>query len=336
MKCLKNQNGFKMTGITLGDANGVGPEILLKAFQEKSIPSPAFVIGDWKVLEFCRDQLSVDLVLHRMQDFDDVREEALNVYDLGLLSVDDLSPGKLSGKIGKASLEYVTHGVRMALEGKIKALVTLPIHKEAVRITHKDFTGHTGYIAGLCKVKTYTMMLASEKLVVTHVSTHVALREAINQVKKERLLDVIRLTHEALVRLGKGTNIAVAGLNPHAGENNAFGKEDSLEIAPAVEMAIKAGINTSGPHPPDTVFHQAIHGKYDAVVCMYHDQGHIPMKLLDFESGVNITLGLPFLRTSVDHGTAFDIAYQGIASTKSFVNACHYALKLMENPGQPA
>ena len=172
-------------------------------------------------------------------------------------------------------------------------------------------------------------MLVSNKLIVTHVSTHVSLRQAIENVRKEKILEVIRLTDTALRKLGKRSKIAVAGLNPHAGENNSFGTEDSREIAPAVNKARDEGIDVTGPLAADTVFYMANKGNFDAVVCMYHDQGHIPIKLLDFESAVNITLGLPIIRTSVDHGTAFDIAYQGLASTTSFCNAYELAKKLI-------
>jgi 4-hydroxythreonine-4-phosphate dehydrogenase len=173
------------------------------------------------------------------------------------------------------------------------------------------------------------MMLFSDALIVTHVSTHVSLRKAIERVKRERIVDVIRMTDSVLKKLGRSARIAVAGLNPHAGENNSFGTEDSEEIAPAVNEARKAGIDVAGPIAADTVFYRAKKDDFDAVVCMYHDQGHIPVKLLAFESAINVTLGLPIIRTSVDHGTAFDIAYKGVASLNSFVNAVDLAKKLI-------
>jgi len=191
------------------------------------------------------------------------------------------------------------------------------------------FTGHTELIAELCGQYGYTMMLASQKLTVTHVSTHVSMQEACN-VKKERVLEVIRLTNEAISRFIPSPKIAVAGLNAHAGEGGAFGCQEIDEINPAVEAANEEGINTFGALPPDTVFWRAAKGEFDAVVCMYHDQGHIPMKLLDFEGGVNVTLGLDVVRTSVDHGTAFDIAWQGKASTGSLVAAYEYGLKIQK------
>ncbi len=214
------------------------------------------------------------------------------------------------------------------LKKKIDALVTLPSNKEAIRISEKDFSGHTGFIAKLCRTNDYCMMLVTNRLIVTHVSTHVSLKEAIELVKKQRVLDVIRLTDKALKILRPEARIAVAGLNPHAGESNAFGQEDTSEIRPAIVEALKQGINVKGPIPADTVFYNALKGDFDAVVVMYHDQGHIAVKLLDFESAVNVTLGLPVIRTSVDHGTAYDIAYKGIASVSSFVNACKLAEEL--------
>ena len=318
-----------MIGISIGDANGVGPEILLRTFKDKKLEGNFIAIGDYSVLNFCNHYLKLNVPLYKMQAIDDFEPGFLNTYDLGVLSENDVVIGQISNKTGHASLEYVKTGAQMAMQKKIDALVTLPINKQAIRDTVKDFSGHTGYIASLCNTTIYTMMLVSEKLIVTHVSTHVSMKEAVDQVRKERILDVIRLTDEALKKLKKPSRIAVAGLNPHAGENNSFGNEDSEEIAPAVKLAIEGGINAAGPLAADTVFYRAKKGLYDAVVCMYHDQGHIPIKLLDFEAAVNVTLGLPVVRTSVDHGTAFDIAYRGIASTSSFCNAYELAKKLI-------
>jgi len=318
-----------MIGISMGDANGVGPEILLRAYLEGKLSGDFMAIGDISVLKYCSERLGLNAEFHNMSTVDDFRVGMLNVLDAAELSVNDILIGQLSTKTGYASLKYVETGTQLALKKKIAALVTLPINKEAIRATVKDFSGHTGYIASLCQTSDYTMMLVSDKLIVTHVSTHVSLREAIERVKKERILKVIRMTNDALKKMKKTSRIAVAGLNPHAGENNSFGTEDSAEIAPAVQLAVREGINVAGPMAADTVFYLAKKGQFDAVVCMYHDQGHIPIKLLDFESAVNVTLGLPMIRTSVDHGTAFDIAYKGIASTESFVNAFNLALALI-------
>ncbi len=230
---------------------------------------------------------------------------------------------------GAAARAYVVEATRAALRGEIAALVTLPMNKEATRLADASFTGHTELIASECGVEGAVLMLASDRLIVTHVSTHCSLREAIERVKRDRVLRVIRLTCDAVRRLRGEPRVAVAGLNPHAGENGLFGREEIEEIAPAVAQAQAEGLPAEGPLPPDTAFYLAVErGRFDAVVCMYHDQGHIPLKLLDFEGGVNVTLGLPIIRTSVDHGTAFDIAWQGQASTRSLVKALEMAARL--------
>ena len=313
----------------MGDANGVGPEILLRAYKENKLGKDFIVVGDISILNFCNKLLQLKIPLNGIQAISDFKKNYLNVYDLNLLEEKDITIGQLSEKIGYAALKYIEVGTQLAINKLTDALVTLPVNKEAIRKTNPGFSGHTGFIAKLCNTSNYTMMLISEKLIVSHVSTHVSQLEAIRNVKKDRILDVIRLTNSALKKLGKEAEIAVAGLNPHAGENNAFGDEDSREILPAIERGLDEGIKVTGPIPADTVFYQALKGKFDAVVCMYHDQGHIPIKLMDFESAVNVTLGLPLVRTSVDHGTAYDIAYQGIASTSSFINAFNLAQKLM-------
>lgn len=315
-------------GITMGDPNGVGPEIILKAYGDNQLPEDSFVIGDLSALQLCCDTLGFKVNFNVSRNMPEIAAGALNVLDMGLLDRGDITPGVISEKAGRASYEYVVLAVRLALEGKISAMVTLPVNKEAVSISHPGFTGHTELIAGICNQKDYTMMLSSEKLSVTHVTTHVSMVEAIELIKCERVYKVIKLTNEALASYTDSPRIAVAGFNAHAGEHGLFGSEEVNEIMPAVDKARGEGINITGPVPPDTVFLRASRGEFDAVVCMYHDQGHIPMKLLDFEGGVNITLGLPIIRTSVDHGTAFDIAYKGKASTKSLISAIRFALKM--------
>jgi len=319
-----------MIGISMGDANGVGPEILLRAFQEGKLPGKFVVTGDYSALRKCNELLGLRAPLNVMADPAGYRSGDVNIYDAGMLDAEDITPGFLSKKAGRAALSYIKECTLLALKGEVRAIVTLPVNKEAIRLTEQDFSGHTGCIAAMCGTNNYTMMLVSDKLIVTHVSTHLSLRDALEQVKKDRICDVIRLTHEAAEKLRPRARIAVAGINPHAGENGAFGREEIDEIAPAVQTAHKNGFDVSGPVAPDTVFHLAVNGHYDAVVCMYHDQGHIPLKILDFEGGVNVTLGLPFTRTSVDHGTAYDIAYKGISSLTSFCNAYDLALELSE------
>jgi len=313
----------------MGDSSGVGPEILLKAFAGKEITWPAVAFGDISILEYCNSLLDYGVRLHRVERVGDIQEDYLNVLDFGLMGKDDLTPGKINEKSGAAAREYVIAATKAALAGDIAAVVTLPMNKAATKLTDISFSGHTELIATLCGAKSITMMLASDQLIVTHISGHIPLSDAVKRVKQERILDVIKTTHEAVARFVEKPRIAVAGLNPHSGEGGAFGREDIDEIEPAVTAAKAQGIDATGPIPPDTVFHMAANKRlFDAVVCMYHDQGHIPLKLVDFEGGVNITLGLPIIRTSVDHGTAFDIAYQGKASTRSFVKALEYAVKL--------
>ncbi len=315
--------------ITMGDSSGVGPEIILKAYAQHELPADFIVIGDASILALCNESLGYNVPLHKINDIAERQADSLNIYDLALLTPDDLRIGEVSQKSGAAALAYVERATQLALAKQVAAIVTLPINKEATRLTAPNFSGHTEYIAELCGEENYTMMLASEQLIVTHVSTHISLRQALEQVTTEKVLNIIRLTHKAIANLRPRNKIAVAGLNPHAGENGSFGTEDLTAIKPAVAAARAEGIDAHGPFPPDTIFFQTVKGKaYDAIVCMYHDQGHIPMKLLDFEGGINVTLGLPIIRTSVDHGTAFDIAWQGKAFTRSLREACELAVRL--------
>jgi 4-hydroxythreonine-4-phosphate dehydrogenase len=253
----------------------------------------------------------------------------LGVIDLGRLAAADHRPGEIDAAAGAAARDYVVAATRAALAGEVAGIVTMPMNKEATQAGDPTFVGHTELVAAICGAPRVTMMLTNGPLAVTHVSTHCSLREAIERVRADRVLDVIELTHEALCRFLDAPRIAVCGLNPHAGEHGLFGTEDTEHVAPAIERAVAAGIDASGPHPADTVFFQAVHrSRYDAIVCMYHDQGHGPMKLLAFDTGVNVTLGLPIIRTSVDHGTAFDIAWRGEAFTGSLDHALGYAWRL--------
>jgi len=318
-----------LIAITMGDASGIGPELILKAWLDQELTGDFLVIGDYEVLKYCAELLKYDVTLHKLSSVDDLKAHCLNVLDLHLLNRDDLLIGQISRASGAAARKYVECATHLALEKKIDAIVTLPMNKESTRLSDPNFSGHTELIAQICGQTNFTMMLASSQLIVSHVSTHVSMAEAIQLITAERVYNVIKLTHDALRRFIPNPRIAVAGLNPHAGENGAFGREEINEIQPAVVRAQQEQINVDGPIAPDTVFYKAVKKQYDAVVCMYHDQGHIPMKVLDFEGGVNITLGLKVVRTSVDHGTAFDIAYKGIASTQSLVAAYHYAMKMI-------
>ena len=316
-------------GITPGDSSGIGPEVLLKAFRDGRIAYPVVVYGDLEVLAYYNQQLGYRLPLRRIRRCADYEAGSLNVLDHSILGRADITPGKLNARSGQAAREYVVAATRAALAGEIAALVTLPMNKEATQMTDPGFVGHTELIGAVCGVEDVTIMLASDQLIVTHVSTHCSLAEAIRRVRQPRVRTILKLTSDAVGRLIENPCIAVAGLNPHAGEHGLFGREEIEEIRPAVEWAREQGLPVEGPLPPDTVFYLAVRRKrFDAVVCMYHDQGHVPLKLLDFEGGVNIALGLPIIRTSVDHGTAFDIAVQGLAQTDSFVKALEFAARL--------
>ena len=260
--------------------------------------------------------------------------EALDVVDLAVLTADDHRPGELDRASGAAARAYVLAATDAALAGDVAAIVTMPMNKEATQLSDPTFVGHTELVAERCGVTNVTMMLTAEhehgSLAVTHVSAHCSLRDAIERTRVDRVLDVIRLTHEATSRFVQTPRLAICGLNPHAGEHGLFGTEDIEQIEPAVAAARDEGIDATGPLPADTVFFQAVQRfRYDAIVVMYHDQGHAPMKLLAFDTGVNVTLGLPIIRTSVDHGTAFDIAWTGQAFTDSLTHALAYAERLV-------
>lgn len=318
-----------MIAVTMGDGNGVGPEIILNTFRKGELSGDFLVVGDLSVMQRCNDVLGYGVRMIRLASTADFEPGVLNILDVGQLRESDIQPGTLSAKVAAASRDYIVRATHLCLEGLCQAMCTLPVNKEAIRLTDDRFTGHTELIAEICGQTDYTMMLASEKLTVTHVSTHCSLQEAINRCTRDNVLKIIRLTHKALVPMHESPRIAVAGLNPHAGENGAFGRQEIDQIAPAIIQAHSEGINVTGPHPADTVFMKTVvQNQFDAVVCMYHDQGHVPMKLLDFHGGVNVTLGLDVIRTSVDHGTAFDIAWKGIAATNSFVEAYRLAVKM--------
>ncbi len=317
-------------GITAGDSCGIGPEVLLKAWSRGEIKHPVVVYGDLDILEYYNNLLKYGVPLRRISEVSGYCDGTLNVIDLGIMRRENLTIGQVNAESGRAAREYVVAATRAALTGEIAAMATLPMNKKATQLSDPNFVGHTELIGELCGVKDVTIMLACDQLIVTHVSTHVSLTTAIERVKKDRICTIIRLTWEAVRNLKDNPRIAVAGLNPHAGENGLFGDQEIREIRPAVEWAQSQGLPVEGPFPPDTLFYMAARkGKFDAIVCMYHDQGHIPLKLLDFEGGINVALGLPIIRTSVDHGTAFDIAGKGIASTLSLIRALDFAARML-------
>ena len=319
----------QLFGITMGDASGVGPEILLKAFRDRQIAYPIVVYGDIVALRYYDELLGYRTPLRSVERAGDSDASALNILDHGLLEKSDITPGEINSKSGHAAREYVVSATKAALAADITAVVTLPMNKEATQLTDPGFVGHTELIGAVCGVDDVTIMLASDQLIVTHVTTHCSLSDAIARTKQPRIRTILRLTSDAVTKLIPNARIAVAGLNPHAGEHGLFGREEIDEIEPAIEWARAQGMPVEGPLPPDTLFYMAVRKKrFDAIVCMYHDQGHVPLKLLDFEGGVNVALGLPIIRTSVDHGTAFDIAGKGLAQAGSFIKALEFAVRL--------
>ena len=264
----------------------------------------------------------------------------INVFDQNLIDADTMVPGVVSSQAGNAAFQAVKKVIELAMEGAVHATITGPLNKEALNLAGWHYSGHTEIFAEFTDTRNYAMMLADEHFKVVHVSTHVSLMQACMRCKKDRVLEVIRLADRACRDLGiEKPRVAVAGLNPHSGENGLFGREEIEEISPSIEQAHAEGIMAEGPVPPDTVFSKAIGGMYDIVVAQYHDQGHIPMKVMGFQydkalvkwksvNGVNITLGLPIIRSSVDHGTAFDQAWKGTASCDSLINAIDYGLSL--------
>lgn len=306
-------------GITMGDPAGVGPEITVRAIAEMSTDDRAKtrVFGHRDTLERAAAVSGVSLDLGELVE--DIAIEG------GVLPW-----GKLDPRAGDAAFSFIARAVADAQADKIGCIVTAPINKEALNLAGHHYDGHTGMLAALTGQKSAFMLLASERLKVIHVSTHVSLKTAIDRATPERILETIRAGDRHLKRIGyTSPRIAVAGINPHCGEGGLFGTEDDLQVAPAVEKARAEGIDVVGPISADTVYHRAYNGGFDLVVAQYHDQGHIPIKLVAFDTAVNVSLGLPIDRTSVDHGTAFDIAGKGKANHTNMNAAIAYARKLV-------
>ena len=322
-------------GVTMGDATGVGPEIIVKALSDPKLYQVArpVVIGDQKIMQRAINIVGAALCCRPVEHPAAAGNEygVIDVIDLDNLPI-DLPFASIDARAGKAAYEYVAKAVEYALRQEIHAVVTGPLHKEALNLGGYHFPGHTEILAHLAGTKEYAMMLTGGPLRVIHVTTHVSLRQACDLIKKERVLRVIELADEAVRMLGVAQpRVAVAGLNPHSGEGGLFGTEDIDEIAPAVEAAKQKGINVNGPIAPDTVFYRAaIKNHFDIVVVMYHDQGHIPLKVLGFEIGVNVTVGLPYIRTSVDHGTAFGKAGKGTADSRSMTEALYLGAQMAQ------
>ncbi|HAR62655.1 MAG TPA: 4-hydroxythreonine-4-phosphate dehydrogenase PdxA [Candidatus Margulisbacteria bacterium] len=323
----------KIIGITMGDGAGIGPEVIVKTFNRADTFKDCIpvVIGDYQVIEKAIDKfLRVPIAVHSVKSIYDISQKpyVLNILDLENLKNSSIVFGQINSETGKASAEYVIKAIELALAGDIDAIVTAPISKYAIQKAGFKYDGHTEILAEKTKTANYAMAFFSEKINVTLVTTHIPLSKVAEQINKNLLFDKIYLAYNALLNLGiKTPKIAVAGLNPHAGESGLFGKEEEESIVPAIKQAQHLGIKISGPFPADTLFTANNLKYYDMFIAMYHDQGLIPVKMLAFDSAVNVTLGLPIIRTSVDHGTAFDIAGKGIANPSSMIEALKLATR---------
>jgi len=314
----------------MGDPCGIGPEIIAKLYADATPLPSTLVLGDAGLIKRAIQLLALPLSLNVIDSPEEfqITPNTINVISLSRLP-EDLPFGQLDARAGKAAFDYIRAAIDLALQKRIRAIVTAPINKEALRLADIHYPGHTEILADFSGTKDFAMMLMNNDLRVILVTIHVSLREALEQVTIESELRTIRLAHHAMTQLGiTQPRIAVAGLNPHAGEHGLFGSEDDAIIRPAIQQAQAEGIEASGPWPGDTVFMHTRQGRFDIVVAQYHDQGLIPVKYLGVDEGVNVTVGLPFVRTSVDHGTAFDIAGTGKASPASLRVAVEQAALL--------
>lgn len=334
-------------GITMGDPAGIGPEIAIKTLSDPRVHSKCrpLLVGSAKVLEKAAKSCKLQLKIYAIDSVEaaDFKSGYANVLDIHDDRISEFQTGEISAVAGDMAFQTVVKTIKLAMDGKIDGTVTGPINKESIHLAGHNFSGHTEIYAHYTGTKKYAMLLVEGNLRVIHVSTHVSLREACDLVKKERIIETIELMDEACRLLGiKNPKIGVAGLNPHASDGGLFGSEEKEEIVPAISYMSKQGYQVEGPIPADTLFPKAIGGVYDGCVVMYHDQGHIPFKVIGFNwdpkaqnmksvRGVNITLGLPIIRTSVDHGTAMEIAGKGIASTEALGLAIDYAIILFRN-----
>ncbi len=320
--------------LTMGDAAGVGPEVIVKALQSRHIYGVArpLVVGSSAIMQDAIDLVKSPVRLHSITDTTDITGEygTIDLVDLQNIDREDFVTGKVCPVCGKAAMENIDEAVRLVLSGQARALVTAPINKEATKQAGYGEVGHLEYLASLTNTKEYATMLVSGQLRVVHLTTHYSLKDACGLVTRDNILARLRLTHDSFLDWGiSKPRIAVAALNPHGGESGLFGSEEIEEITPAVEEARSLSIDARGPFPADSVFNRAIAGEFDVVLAMYHDQGHIPVKVHGFEKSISIALGLPFVRTSVDHGTAFDIAGKGVADSQSMEEAIAVAAGLV-------
>ncbi|MCR4852057.1 MAG: 4-hydroxythreonine-4-phosphate dehydrogenase PdxA [Prevotella sp.] len=333
--------------ITMGDPAGIGPEIIIKALSLKETYEKCrpLVTGDAKLMAAAVENMQSRLRVNRIESVDEAKFEygIIDVLDLACVDMQTFEPGVVQAQCGHAAFVSIIKAIELAMSKEVDATVTAPLNKEALHKGGHNFDGHTEIYAHFTDTKKYAMLLADDFLRVIHVSTHVSLREACDRVKKDRIIEVTELIDDACKQFGiVKPHIGIAGLNPHASDGGLFGWEEEKEIAPAVKELRERGFDVDGPIPPDTLFAKARCGKYDGCVAMYHDQGHIPFKVVGFQwnketgqmdaaKGVNITLGLPIIRVSVDHGTAFDVAWKGVASPEAMLLSIDYATRMAQN-----
>ena len=324
--------------ITMGDPCGIGPEVVVKALADPRVYDSCrpMVIGNTYAMNQAVKATGLPLAIRETDDPTCAGEDpaTVDVVDIHNLNPEDITVGQLSVPCGKASMEWVTKAGELALAGIVDGIATAPLNKEAAAMAGYESIGHTELLQELSGARIVPTMLMAKNLRVVHLTTHRSLRVACDYVKKDRILDFLQLTHDSFVKWGfPNPRIAAAGLNPHNSDGGLLGNEEADEIAPATAAARERGIDAVGPIPADSVFHQAIQGRYDVVLAMFHDQGHIPVKVYGFEESVTANLGLPFVRTSVDHGTAFDIAGQGIAQHVSMLESIRLAVELARGNG---
>ena len=340
-------NELPILAITMGDPAGVGPEIIAMSLARKEVYEQCrpVVVGDAAMMQLGVKAAGVDLKVRPIEKVADARYEfgTMDVLDLKLIDASQFAYGKVAPQCGNAAFESVRKAIELAMAGEVDGTVTAPLNKEALHEAGHNFAGHTEIYAHFTGTKKYAMLLADDRMRVIHVSTHVSLREACDRAKKERVIAVTELINDACKSFGiANPRIGIAGLNPHAGEGGLFGDEEIREIIPAIEEMKARGMNVDGPVPPDSLFSRARSGQFDGCVAMYHDQGHIAFKVGGFEwdrqtqrmvavKGVNITLGLPIIRVSVDHGTAFDVAGKGIANPDAMLMSIEYAALMAKN-----
>ncbi len=321
--------------LTMGDPCGIGPEIIAKALSRRNVFDLCrpMVIGDSGVLRENLEFAGRASEIRTIGSPDEGWYEwgGIDIYEPSNLNLSAIQPGCVLPEAGRSAVEWVFAGADLAMSGEVDGLITGPLNKEAMNKAGFAYAGHTELLADRTGAKNVRLMLASRRLNVVHVTTHVAIRQVPEQLTKERVFDSILMAGRAMKDLGRPEpRIVVAGLNPHAGESGLFGREDTEAILPGVEQARRAGWNVTGPMSPDTTFFKAYNGDFDVVVAMYHDQGHIPIKLMAFHEAVNVTLGLPIVRTSVDHGTAFDIAWKGVADETNLLRAIELAAEMVK------